>query len=113
MTGNGGADTTPMADEGDARALRRDPVPGDPRGGGGVLSRPVHPVGARGDGPSVAGSPSARARTAVSGDRRADGSVDDDRDSGRTLVAPRRGRVQGGARPRGLLKVALPAKGRL
>src|SRR3954470_21121203 len=113
MTVDGGADTTPMADEGDARAIRRDPVPGDPRGGGGVLPRPVHPVGARGDGPPLAGSPSARAGAAVPGDRRTDGSVDDDGDPGRALAAPRRGRVQGGARPRGLLKVALPAKGRL
>src|SRR5579884_1798876 len=110
---NGGASATPMEDQGDERALRRDPPPGDAVGGGGVLPGPVHAVGARGDGAPLAGGAPAGEGAAVPGDRRANGRVDDDGDARGALAAARRGRLPGGARPRGVLRVALPAKGRL
>src|SRR5919201_4877937 len=68
---------------------------------------------ALGDGASLGGGAPARARPAVPGDRRANGRVDDDRDAGRPLAAPRGGRLPVGARSRGLLRLALPVKGRL
>src|SRR5579872_7117363 len=102
-----------MAHEGDARALRRDPVAGDARGDGGVLPGSVHPLRAGGDGPSLAGGPAPGAGAAVPGDRRAGRRVDDDGDARGALAAPRRGRLPDGARPRGVLRVALPVKGRL
>src|SRR5919201_6869892 len=68
---------------------------------------------ALGDGASLGGGAPARARPAVPGDRRANGRVDDDRDAGRPLAAPRGGRLPAGARSRGLLRLALPVKGRL
>ncbi len=55
----------------------------------------------------------ARAGTAVPGDRGANGRVDDDGDPRGALAAPRRGRLPAGARPLGLLRVAVPVKGRL
>ena len=42
---------------------------------------------------------------------RADGRVDDDGDARGALAAPRRGRLPGSARPRGLLRVAVPVEG--
>src|SRR3954451_7215750 len=113
-----------MADQGDARALRRDPVAGDAGGDGELLPRPVHDLGARGDGAPLGGGASRGAGAAVPRDRGANRSVDDDGDAGRALAAPRRGRLPGGARPRGraigsaqrgagTLRVAVPVKGRL
>src|SRR4051794_2459474 len=100
-----------MADERDATALRGDPLAGVAGGDGGVLPGPVHALGARGDGAPVAGGAPAGAGAALPGDRREDGRIDDDRDAGRPLAASRRGRLPGGAGS--LLKVAVPAKGRL
>src|SRR5579871_5858794 len=104
---------TSMADQGDARALRRDPAAGDAGGDGGVLPGSVHALGARGDGAPLAGGAPAGAGPAVRGDRGANGGVDDDGDARGALAAPRGGRLPDGARPNGQLRVALPAKGRL
>src|SRR5579862_8279250 len=78
---NGGARTTPMGNETDARSLRRDPVAGEPGGGRVVPAGSLHDVGARGDGAPVAGGAAARAGAAVSGDRGAHARLDDDRDT--------------------------------
>src|SRR3954451_8001084 len=113
-----------MADQGDARALRRDPVAGDAGGDGELLPRPVHDLGARGDGAPLGGGASRGAGPAVPGGRGANRSVDDDGGAGRALAAPRRGRLPGGTRPLGsavgpapasarTLRVAVPVKGRL
>src|SRR3954452_11358265 len=113
-----------MADQGDARALRRDPVAGDAGGDGELLPRPVHDLGARGDGAPLGGGASRGAGSSVPGDRGANRSLDDDGDAGRALAAPRRGRLPGGTRPLGsavgpapasarTLRVAVPVKGRL
>src|SRR5438094_2798331 len=112
-TGDGGASPTPMGDQGDAKALRRDRVAADTRGDGALLPGPLHPLGAGGDGPSLGGGAPAGAGAAVPGDRRANGRVDDDGDTSGALAARRRGRLPAGARSRELLRVALPAKGRL
>jgi len=61
----------------------------------------------------VAGRPTAGPRAPVPGDRGANGRVDHDGDTRRTLAPARGGRLQGGSGPRGLLRLALPAKGRL
>src|SRR4029077_19968124 len=50
---------------------------------------------------------------AVSRDSRADGCIDDDRDPRGTLAGTRRGRVSRGSRSPGVLRVAVPVKGRL
>src|SRR3989440_3712757 len=102
-----------MAYEGDARALRRDSLPGDEAGDGELLPGPVHAVGARGDGAPLGGGTPPGAGAAVSGNRRADGRLDDDRDARGALAASRRGRLSLGARSRDVLKVAVPVKGRL
>src|SRR6478672_10100443 len=102
-----------MADDRDGRALRSDPVAPDAGGGGSVLPRPVHAVGAGGDGAPLAGGAAGGRGTAVPGGREPDGRVDDDGDARGALAAPRRGRLSGSARSRGLLRVALPSKGRL
>src|SRR3954452_17421820 len=94
-------DATSMDDQGDASALRRDPVAGDAGGDGELLPGPVHDLGARGDGAPLGGGAPRGAGAAVPGDRAANRSVDDDGDAGRALAAPRRGRLPGGARPRG------------
>src|SRR3954447_12547476 len=117
------ADATSMGDEGNAGALRRDPVAGEPGGDGELLSGPLYPLGARGDGPSLGGGAPAGAGAALPGDRGADGRVDDDGDARGALVATRRGRLPAGARARdlsrrldggvGILRVAVPVKGRL
>src|SRR4029077_6562713 len=88
-------------------------VVGVEAGDGGVLPGPLHALGAGGDGASLASGPPAGAGPAVSGDRREDGRVDDDGHAGGALAAPRRGRLSHSARPLGLLRVAVPAKGRL
>src|SRR2546426_199222 len=75
-TGDGRASPTPMGDQGDAKALRRDRVAADTRGDGALLPGPLHPLGAGGDGPSLGGGAPAGAGAAVPGDRRADGVVD-------------------------------------
>src|SRR5262245_21016416 len=117
-------DTTPVADQGDAKALRRDSLPGDARGDGELLPGSLHALGARGDGASLGGGAPAEAGAPVRGDRRADRRVDDDRDPRRALAEARRGRLSLGSRPSGLLRhgpegsagklrVAVPAKGRL
>src|SRR3954452_6713545 len=117
-------DATPVADQGDARALRRDSLPGDARGGGELLPGPVHAVGARGDGAPLGGGAPAGAGAAVPGDSGTDRRLDDDGDARGALASARGGRLPGGPRPRGLLsarpegsartlRVAVPAKGRL
>src|SRR5882757_555283 len=102
-----------MGNTRDARPLPDDRRAGDEGGGGAVLPGPLHALGAGGTGAPVAGRPPARAGAAVSGDRGANGSVDDDRDASGALVTARRGRLSAGARPLGLLRVAVPVKGRL
>src|SRR6059058_3600285 len=113
MRTHGREDSTPVGDEGDARALRRDPVAGDAAGARGLPPGPMHALRARGDGAPLGGGAPARERAPVPGDRGANGRVDDDGDARRPLAAARRGRLSNGAGPRGLLRVALPAKGRL
>src|SRR6478609_7296111 len=110
---DGRAQPTPMGDQGDAKALRGDPVAGEQGGRGEVLPGSVHALGARGDGAPLGGGAAPRAGAAVPRDRGANGSVDDDGDARGALVAPRGGRLPAGARQSGDLKVALPAKGRL
>src|SRR5579884_3384018 len=95
---NGGQGTTSMAYARDERALRGDPVAEDERRGGAVSPRPLHDLGARGDGASVGGGAAPGPRTAVPRGGGEDRSLDDDRDAGRALAAPRRGRVPLGAR---------------
>src|SRR4051794_39232240 len=102
-----------MADERNARALRGDPVAGDAGGDGELLPGPLHAVGARGDGASLGGGAAAGGGTAVPRDRGADGRLDDDGDAGGALAPARRGRLSRGTRPRDVLKVAVPVKGRL
>src|SRR5256885_5106105 len=112
-----------MAHEGDAKALRRDPVPGDSGGDGELLQGSVHALGARGDGASRGGGAPPGAGAAVPGDRGADRRLDDDGDAGRALATPRRGRLPLGTRSRNIsrrldggdqkLRVAVPVKGRL
>src|SRR5438045_3077188 len=117
-------DATPVADEGDARALRRHPLPGDPGGDGELLPGPLHTVGARGDGAPVGGGAPAGAGTAVPRDRGEDRRLDDDGDARGALAPARGGRLPRGPRPDGLLsrspdatarklRVAVPAKGHL
>src|SRR5437764_12972677 len=106
-------DATPMDDQGDARALRRDPVAGDAHGDGELLPGPLHDLGARGDGAPLGGGTPAGARPAVPRDRGASRRVDDDRDARRTLASPRRRGLPDGTRPRALIKIAAPVKGRL
>src|SRR5881275_1875952 len=113
MASDGNQEPTPMGNEGNARALRRDPVAGEQGGDGSVLPGPLHDLGAGGDGAPVAGRAARGQGTAVSGDRGANGRVDDDGDARRALAAPRRGRVPARARSLDLLRVAVPAKGRL
>src|SRR4051812_3660755 len=110
---DGRTEPTPVGDEGDARALRGDSRAREQGGRGTLLPGPVHAVGARGDGAPLGGGAPAGAGAAVPGDRRADGSVDDDRHAGGALAAPRRGRLPARARPNDLLRVAVPVKGRL
>src|SRR6476469_8734224 len=102
-----------MGDQRDERALRRDARVGDPGGAGAILPGSVHALGAGGNGASVAGRPAGRSGLAVPGDLGADRSFDDNGDAGGALVEARRGRVSAGARPRSLLRVAVPVKGRL
>src|SRR3954462_39278 len=110
---DGGTEPTPVGDEGDAKALRGDSRAREQGGRGAVLPGSVHALGARGDGAPLGGGAPAGAGAAVPGDRGANGRVDDDRDPRRALAAPRRGRLPAGARPNGLLRVAVPVKGRL
>src|SRR4051812_3556793 len=110
---DGGTEPTPVGDEGDAKALRGDSRAREQGGRGAVLPGPVHPLGARGDGAPVGGGAPAGAGAAVPGDRRANGRLDDDGDARRALAAPRRGRIPARARSNGLLRVAVPVKGRL
>src|SRR3954453_22081384 len=110
---DGGTEPTPMGDQGDAKALRGDPRAREQGGRRAVLPGPVHVVGAGGDGAPLGSRAAARAGASLPGDRRANGSVDDDRDSRGALAAPRRGRLPARARPNDLLRVAVPVKGRL
>src|SRR6516165_2995119 len=107
-----------MAEAGDQRALRRD---GDAAVGGRARSlpaRPLHTLGAGGDGASLAGGAAARRGHAVPADQPANTRVDDDGDAGGALAAARRGRLPVAARPDeeaagARLTIAVPAKGRL
>src|SRR6478752_515905 len=110
---DGRAEPTPVGDQGDAKALRGDSRAREQGGGGAVLPGSVHAVGARGDGAPLGGGAPAGAGTSLPGDRGANGRVDDDGDTRGALAAPRRRRLPAGARPNGLLRVAVPVKGRL
>src|ERR1043166_6749091 len=103
MNAYGRPEPTSMAHQGGERALRSDPDAGDAAGDRGVLPGSLHALGAGGDGAPLAGSEAARTRPTVSRDRGANGRVDHDGDAGRALASPRRGRLSGGAGPRGLL----------
>src|SRR4051812_41236792 len=109
----GGSEPTPVGDEGDAKALRGDPVAGIDGGRGTVLPGPLHALGAGGDGAPLGGREAAGAGIAVPRDRPANGRVDDDRDPGGALAEARRGRLSDRARAHDLLRVAVPVKGRL
>src|SRR3954452_1141793 len=113
MAADGNQEPTPMGNEGNAGALRRDSVAGEQTGGGSVLPGPLHDLGAGGDGAPLASGATRGEGPAVSGDRGANGRVDDDGDARRALAAPRRGRVPLGARSLDILRVAVPANGRL
>src|SRR5437764_10860439 len=102
-----------MGNTRDARAVPDDRGAGDEGRGGAILPGSLHARGAGGDGASLAGSTPARAGSAVPGDRGANGSLDDDGDAGGALATARRGRLSASARPLGLLRVAVPVKGRL
>src|SRR4051794_20503868 len=119
-----------MADAGDGGAVRDRRAAGVARGDTALPAGSLHARGARGDGAPVAGRPAAGAGAAVPRDRTPDGRVDDDRDAGRPLAPPRRGRLPAGARPArraradagravtagaetGRLTIAVPVKGRL
>src|SRR5581483_3292824 len=114
---NGGPGSTHMADTRDEAALRRDSQPEVASGARGVPARPLHAVGARGDGAPVGGGSARRPGAAVRRGRGADRSVDGDRDARGALASPRRRRVphrdrpgeEGGDR----LTIAVPVKGRL
>src|SRR6266545_486420 len=118
LTRDLGRTLTRMADERDLAALRRDRLAAERARGVGLPPRPLHPVGAGGDGPPLAGGAPARQGAAVPGDQQADARVDDDGDAGGALAAVRRGRLPLAARPQAAaaddrLTIALPAKGRL
>src|SRR3954464_5435554 len=115
---DGSGTLTSMADPGDQRALRRDGVTEEHGRGGPLSPRPLHPVGAGGDGSPLAGGAAARGGAAVSRDQPADARVDDDGDTRGALAATRRGRIPLVARPHEAapddrLTIAVPAKGRL
>src|SRR6516225_48703 len=110
---NGDPEPTPMAHAGDGGALRRGEGTADALRGRALSARSMHALGARGDGAPLAGGTPARPGASVPGDLGANGRVDNDGDARGALAPARRGRVPAGARPRGLLKVALPVKGRL
>src|SRR3954462_8678611 len=107
-----------MADPGDQRAVRRDGVTEERGRGGPLPPRPLHPVGAGGDGAQVAGGAAAGGGPAVPRDQSEDARVDDDGDTRGALAAARRGRVPLVARSHEAtqsdrLTIAVPAKGRL
>src|SRR5215468_972207 len=110
---DGDQDSTPVAYPGDGGSLRRGEGAADARGGGALPAGSLHAVGARGDGAPLGGRTPAGRGAAVSRDRSANGSVDDDGDARGALAAPRRGRLPAGARSNELLRLALPVKGRL
>src|SRR5579871_599059 len=107
-----------MADARSPRPLGGDSQPAVAGRGRALSARPVHDLRARGDGASLGGGAARRPRIAVPGGRPEDARLDDDRDAGRALAAPRRGRLPLGARPDGggdidRLTIAVPVKGRL
>src|SRR5579864_349482 len=118
MEGDGEERPTPVAYARDGGSVRDDPLAAAARRGRALPARPLH---ARGAGDAVAplgGGEAPRPGPALSRDRATDRSLDGDRDAGGTLAAARRGRLPAGSRPEGsqlvdLLKVAVPAKGRL
>src|SRR4029453_19197790 len=107
-----------MANTGDHRALRGDRMPPLARRGGPLPARPLHDVGAGGDGTPLAGRAPPGRGSAVLGDQQADARVDDDRDARGALAAVRGRWVPARARPAETpesdrLTIAVPAKGRL
>src|SRR4051794_33286010 len=115
---HGSGTLTSMADTGDHRLVRGDRVPPLAGRGGGVSPRPLHPLGAGGDGAPLAGRAPAGGEAAVPRDQQADARVDDDGDSGGVLAAPRRRWIPAGAgppeaAPADRLTIAGRAKGRL
>src|SRR5579884_1439257 len=109
MTDDGDEEPTPVAHEGDARALRRDPAARDAGRAGELPAGSLHAPGAGDARAPLAGGEARRPRAAVPGGGGANGRLDRDGDAGGALAAPRRGRLPAGARS--LLKVALPVKG--
>src|SRR5262249_25028351 len=112
---DGDQDSTPVAYPGDGESFRRGEDAADAGGSGALPAGPLHAVGARGDGTPLGGRAPAGRGAALSRDRSANGSVDDDGDARGALVAPRPrgGRPRAGARSNGLLRLARPVKGRL
>src|SRR4051795_13518650 len=90
-----------MAATGNHRLVRGDRVPPLAGGGRGVSPRPLHTVGAGGDGAPLAGRPPAGGGTAVSRDQQTDARVDDDGDAGGVLAASRRRWIPAGGPPGG------------
>src|SRR3989442_13315623 len=108
-----------MGDERDTRSTEDDRLAPNRRRGGTVSPRSVHALRARGDDAPLAGGAAGRSRAAVPRGEQENGRVDDDRDTGGALAAPRRGRLSADARPAApsaradRLTIAIPAKGRL
>src|SRR6266498_1603995 len=114
----GSGTLTPMADAGDQTPFRGDRVPPLTGGGGPLPARPLHAVGAGGDGAPLAGGAAPGRGAAVPGDQQADARLDDDGDARSPLAPLRRGRLPARARPAQApqsdrLTIAVPAKGRL
>src|SRR5258705_12420316 len=108
-----------MGNERDTRFAEDDRLAPERRRGGTVPPRSVHAVRAGGNDAPVAGSAARRSRAAVPRSKQENGRVDDDRDAGGALAAPRGRGLPADARPTApsersdRLTIAIPAKGRL
>src|SRR5712691_7261082 len=115
----GGRVASRMGDERDTRSTEDDRLAPNRRRGGAVPPRSVHALRAGGDDTPLAGGAVGRSRAAVPRGEQENRRVDDDRDTGGALAAPRRGRLPVDARPAASsaradrLTIAIPAKGRL
>src|SRR5882724_7833680 len=104
-----------MGNERDTRPAQDDRLASNRRRGGEIPPRSLHALRARGDDAPLASGAAGRPRAAVPRGEQKDGRVDDDRDPGRALAAPRRGRLSTDARPAAAppradrLTIAIPA----
>src|SRR5919198_5363484 len=107
---------TRLANFRDPRSTGDDPPPADARGGGAVLPRPLHAVGAGDARAPLAGGQAPRRGADLPGGSGADGDVDRDGHAGGPVASPRRGRLPAGARSASAsapdrLTIAIPARG--